>query len=195
AAGVDRDTGAGIVMAQPAILAAGGVPQAFLDAGTPVFTEFAGDGDASIEPNEVWSLVVPLQNIGGAAATAISATLTTPTANITLINSNSGYPDLAPSASANNTLNYSFLVGAGFGCGGKIDFMLQASYTGGANSPQDFAFASDATGSPGAPVAFSYAGSPVFIPDAADLSGTNPGAPVQASVTSPAIAGTIRTSI
>ncbi|MGH6831246.1 MAG: S8 family serine peptidase, partial [Methylocella sp.] len=188
-AGVDRDTGAGIVMAQAAIQAAGGVPQAVLDAGTPVYSEFAGDGDAFIEPNEVWRLIVPLQNIGGVAAMAISATLTTATANVTLINSNSGYPDLAPSASANNTLNYSFLVGASFGCGGKIDFMLQASYSGGANSPQDFAFASDTTGGTGAPVAFSYAGAPVFIPDAA---GGNPGAPAQASVLGPAIAGNIK---
>lgn len=52
AVGTDVDTGAGIVMAHAAIQAVGGVPQAFLAAGTAVPTEAVGDADASAGGSE-----------------------------------------------------------------------------------------------------------------------------------------------
>ncbi len=181
-AGIDRDTGAGIVMAQNALQAAGVTPQAFLSAGTPVFTEIVGDSDSFIEANEEWSVVIPLQNSGGAPATAISAVLSTTTAGVTLTSANSTYPDLAVGASANNATTYVFHVGAGLLCGAPIHFVLTASYAGGGlNSPQTFPF-TQATGAPGTPTAFSYTGPAVPIPDGGDLSGNNPGAAVQAPV-------------
>ncbi len=163
APGVDKDTGAGIVMAQPFLAACGAVPQAFLAAGTAVPTQASGDGDAFIENNETWNLTVPLTNSGGVGATGISAILTTSTPGVTIVSGSSAYPDLAPAASGNNTTPYSFFVGAAASCGAKIDFTLTVTYTGGP-SPQVFTF-SLPTGSPGTPATFSYTGPAVPIPD------------------------------
>ena len=60
--GVDRDTGAGIIMAHAALQAVGATAQAFLSAGTVVKTQVSGDGDAFVENNETWTLTVPLTN-------------------------------------------------------------------------------------------------------------------------------------
>jgi uncharacterized repeat protein (TIGR01451 family) len=189
AAGDDRDSGEGIVMAYETLEDLGASPQAFLDDGAPVPTQAIGDGDGAVEPNEVWNLTVPLTNVGGANATAISAVLTTSTPGVTIVSGNSAYPDLAPAASGNNTTPYTFAVGPAFACGNVIDFTLTVTYTGGP-SPQVFTF-SIGTGAAGAPVTVSYAGPVVPIPDAADLSGTMPGAPAIASLLVGAVPGNI----
>jgi uncharacterized repeat protein (TIGR01451 family) len=183
AVGTDVDTGAGIVMAHAAILAIGGVPQAFLAAGTAVSTEAVGDADAYIEPNETWSLTIPLTNNGGVAASAISAVLSSSTPGVTVGGANSAYPNLAIAASANNTTPYSFSVGGAVPCGGAIDFTLTVTYTGGP-SPQSFNF-SLGTGSPGTPVAFAYAGPVVAIADSAGANVPGPTAIAQLPIASP----------
>lgn len=180
AAGDDRDSGEGIVMAFETLQDNGAQPQAFLDDGTPVYTQVGGDGDAFVEPGEDWSVTVPLTNVGGVAATAISATLTSSTPGVVILSGNSTYPDLAPTATANNDTPYLFTTTAALGCGTVIDFTLTVTYTGGP-SPQTFNF-STTVGSPGAPVTISYTTPVVPIPDAADLSGTNPGAVAVASL-------------
>lgn len=184
AAGVDRDTGAGIVMAHAAIVAAGGVPQAFLAGQTPAPTQVAGDGDAFIEANEDWSLVIPLTNIGGTSATAISATLATTTPGITIYSATSTYPDLAAAATAGNATPYTFHVGSMATCGADINFQLTVTYTGG-SSPQVFNYAIR-MGAPGTPVTYSYTGAVVPIPDGVDLTGSAPGAAADAAL---AVAG------
>jgi uncharacterized repeat protein (TIGR01451 family) len=163
--------------------------QALLDDGTPVPTQAIGDGDAFVEINETWNLTVPLTNVGGANATAISDVLTTSTPGVTIVSGNSTYPDLAPAASANNTTPYSFFVSQAASCGSAIDFTLTVTYTGGP-SPQVFNF-SIGTGSPGTPVTFSYVGPAIPIPDGADLSGTAPGAPVAAALPVAGVTGNI----
>jgi uncharacterized repeat protein (TIGR01451 family) len=187
APGVDRDTGAGIVMAHAAL--AGAPQQAFLDDGTVVPSQVVGDGDAFIENNETWALTIPLTNIGSVNATNITGTLTTSTPGVTIGNGNSSYPNLAPTASGNNTTPYTFVVSGAAICGGVIDFTLTVSYTGGP-SPQVFNY-SFKTGSPGTPVTFSYTGPPVPIPDGGDPQGTLPGAPVVASLPVVGVVGNI----
>jgi subtilisin-like proprotein convertase family protein len=191
-AGVDRDTGAGIIMAHAALAAVGATPQAFLTAGTPVKTQVSGDGDAFVEPNETWSLTIPLTNAGGANATGIVGTLTTSTPGITILTGSSAYPDLTvgvrpaaakkgalptkggppSSATGNNVTPYVFRVTSGAACGEIIQFTLTVTYSGGA-SPQTFPF-TIRTGSPGTPATFSYTGPVVPIPDStgADVGGT-----------------------
>jgi len=183
APGVDKDTGAGIVMAQPFLAACGAVPQAFLDDGTPVPAQAVGDGDAFIENNETWNLTIPLTNIGAVGATAISAVLTSSTPGITIVSGNSAYADLAPSASGNNTTPYAFFVGAATPCGGLIDFTLTVTYTGGP-SPQVFNF-SLGTGSPGTPVTFNYTGPVVPIADSAGANVPGPTAIASLPIVSP----------
>ncbi|HEX4499217.1 MAG TPA: IPTL-CTERM sorting domain-containing protein [Thermoanaerobaculia bacterium] len=191
--GVDRDTGAGIIMAHAALAAVGATPRAFLAAGTPVKTQVSGDGDAFVEPNETWSLTIPLSNTGGASATGIVGTLTTSTPGITILTGTSAYPDLTvgarPAATAqkgalptkggagsagpaNNVTPYVFRVTSGAACGEIIQFTLTVTYSGG-SSPQTFPFTIQ-TGAPGTPVTFSYTGPVVPIPDStgADVGGT-----------------------
>jgi uncharacterized repeat protein (TIGR01451 family) len=173
AAGTDSDTGAGIVMARPALAAVGATPAAALTNGTAVPTQVIGDGDAYVEPNEVWSLIVPLSNIGGVSATTISGVLSTSTPGVTISTTTSTYADLAPTASGNNTMPYVFTVTGAVPCGTVLQFTLTATLTGGP-SPIPLSF-TIRTGAPGTPVTMSYAGPPVPIADAADLSGTAPG--------------------
>jgi subtilisin-like proprotein convertase family protein len=146
----------------------------------PAGTEIAGDGDAFIETNEDWSLIVPLENPGGSAATAISATLSTSTPGVSLYSAASGYADIGAGGSAANDSPFVFHLDSGFACGQLIDFSLTVNYSGG-TSPVVFNFTLN-TGSPGLPVTTSYTGPVVAIPDAADLSGTLPGTPADATL-------------
>ncbi len=165
AAGDDRDSGEGIVMAFETLQDNGAQPQAVLDDGTPVYTQVGGDDDPFVEPGEDWSVIVPLTNVGSVPATAISATLTSSTPGVVILSGNSTYPDLAPTATANNDTPYLFTTTAAFACGGVIDFTLTVTYTGGSSSPQTFNF-STTVGAPGAPVTISYTTPVVPIPDA-----------------------------
>jgi uncharacterized repeat protein (TIGR01451 family) len=189
AAGVDRDTGAGIVMAHAALNLLGAPVQALLDAGAPSLSQIGGDGDAFVEIGEDWSVTVPLTNIGGAGATGISAVLTSSTPGVVILQGASTYPDLASAASANNNTPYAFTTTGAAACGSLLNFTLTVTYTGGP-SPLSFNF-SITTGSPGTPVVFSYTGPAVPIPDGADLSGTNPGAAVNATLAVAGVVGNI----
>lgn len=174
-AGVDSSTGAGIVMPGPALTALGVPSLAFLVDGAIVSTELVGDGDAGIEANEDWALTIPLENTGALTATAISATLSTATPGVTITSAVSAYPDLASAASAPNATPYGFYLDGTVPCAGLIEFSLEVAYSGGTSATQTFTYSLQ-TGTVGAPVTFSYTGPAVPIPDAADLSGTNPGA-------------------
>src|SRR6185369_11108521 len=190
AAGVDRDSGAGIVMAFQTLQVNGATPQAYLAAAAPVFSQVGGDGDAFIEIGEDWAMSVPLTNVGGANATGISATLTSSTPGVVILHGTSTYPDLAPGAvhrSQTNLTLFAFTTTPAVPCGAALQFTLTVSYTGGNQSPQSFNF-SVKTGAPGTPATFSYTGPAVPIPGGAGLSGGSPGAPVSASL---AVAGLV----
>lgn len=189
AAGVDRDSGAGIVMAYETLQALGAPPQAFLSAGAAARAQIGGDGDAFVENGEDWSLTIPLTNVGGAAATAISGTISSSTPGVTILTPTSAWADLAISGTGSNSTPFAFGVGTSFACGSSIQFTLTVTYTGG-TSPQVFTF-TVGTGQPGAPVTFSYAGAAVPIPDAGDLSGTNPGAIASAPLVVSGISGNV----
>ena len=160
AAGVDRDSGAGIVMAYEAIQS----NTAILGQGTVTKTQTFGDGDNFIEVNESWNLDIDLNNFGGVGATAINATLSTTTPGVTVISATSTYPNLSTGGSAPNNTPFAFTVGSGATCGVLIDFTLTVAFSGGLSSPVNFAF-SLPTGQPGTPALTSFTGPPVPIPD------------------------------
>ncbi len=189
AVGVDRDSGAGIVMAFQALQAIGATPQAFLQTGTVVVTDIGSNGNGIIEPCETVNLTIPLTNIGGANATGISGVLTSSSPGVTIITGASSYPTLAPSATANNNTAFRIVYDCAAICGAVINLTLTVTYTGGP-SPQVFDL-SFVTGVPGTPTTTSYTGPPVPIPDAADLSGNNPGAAVVASLPVSGIVGNL----
>ena len=133
APGVDRDSGAGIIMALDAVRASGASGTAFLVVDNIIASDNPGNGNGVPEAGEGARLTVTLKNYGVAPATAISAALTTSTAGIAIAQPNAvDYPDLAPFASAPNTGRLLFTAASDFGCPGTATFSLNAIYGGGA---------------------------------------------------------------
>jgi hypothetical protein len=137
AAGVDRDSGAGIIMAYNALLAAGIPGTAYLELATVTATENPGDGNGILDAGDGARLDIQLRNSGVLNATAISATLSTSTPGVTITLPNgSAYPDLtAGGGTGNNLTPFLFTIGNTILCPATINFSLTVTYTGGL-SPQ-----------------------------------------------------------
>ncbi|HEV7667643.1 MAG TPA: IPTL-CTERM sorting domain-containing protein [Thermoanaerobaculia bacterium] len=169
AAGVDRDSGAGITMAYETLAALGATLQPVLALGTVTPSEAAGDGDAFIEPNEDWNLSIQLQNIGGATATGITAELSTTTPGVRIVRGTSAYPDLSIAPRGTGVINatpFTFTLLGTAPCGGAINLQLTVTYSGGNNSSQTFDLPALETGAPGPTVTIPYGGPVIPIPDA-----------------------------
>jgi Subtilase family len=140
APGIDRDSGAGIVMPYAALLAAGFPGSAFV--GIDSFDAFdnPGNGNGRPEAGEGARLAIVLKNYGVQNATAVSAALTssTPGISVTLPNGSS-YPDLLVSVAAPNASPLLFTVASDFPCPKTADFTLIVTYSGGL-SPNTFTF-------------------------------------------------------
>jgi len=133
AAGVDRDSGAGIVMAYNAFQALEVEGTANIAFGSIIANEDPGDASGSIDAGEGARADIQLQNLGVADATNITATLTTSTPGITIHTPNtSAYPDLT--AGGGNSLNLSpfrFTVASDAPCPLLVHFTLTVNYAGG----------------------------------------------------------------
>jgi hypothetical protein len=136
-AGVDRDTGAGIITAFGAMQALGVPGTAFLEFVSITANEDPGDGNGQLDAGEGANLSIQLKNSGVVNATMVSATLTTSTAGITVHTPNvSAYPDLAAlGGTGTNTTPYRFTIAGNVTCPTTISFVLTATFTGG-GSPQ-----------------------------------------------------------
>lgn len=192
APGWDRDTGFGIVMAFQALQAAGAPPQAVLALGTVTPTEVTPGGDTAIDPGEDWRLSIALNDVGGAGASMISATLSTSTPGVGLTNAVSPYPDIAAGGgSAANTLPFLFTPYA-VPCGQPIQFTLTVTFAGGPG-PAVLHFTLP-TGHSGPPVTASYGGPVVPIPDGGNPPGSLnefPGTPAVAPLAVAGVPGRI----
>ncbi len=132
APGVDRDSGAGIIMARSAVAATGAPGTAFLAVENVAATDNPGNGNGIPEAGEGAKLTIKLTNYGVAPATGIGGTLTSPTAGVTVgLPNHTTYPDLAPLASANNGSALLFTTNADFGCPGAAGFNFAVNYGGG----------------------------------------------------------------
>jgi hypothetical protein len=135
-AGVDRDSGAGIIMPYNALQAAGISGTAFLEFGSITANEDPGDGNGLVDAGEGASLTIQLRNAGVAGATAINATLTSASPGVTVHTPNaSPYPDLAAGAVGTNTVPFRFTVASNVPCPTTLEFTLTVTFTGGV-SPQ-----------------------------------------------------------
>ncbi len=133
AAGYDRDSGNGIVMAFEAITSLGVPGVANPELGTITATENPGNGNGFIEAGEGGKLVIQLKNTNGVqTATGISATLTTSTPGVTITQPNvSAYADMAAgTGSGNNLTPFTFTVADTAGCGLNVNFTLTVNYSG-----------------------------------------------------------------
>ena len=166
AAGFDRDSGVGIVSPYPALQALNARPGATLDIGTVTFTPTSGC-DSGFDAGERAAVTVALNNVGGGGATAIAATLTSQTPGVTVVQSTSGYPDIAAAGTATNLRQFTVATEPGaVACGAKLKFSLAATFAGGQASPAVFPVTVQTAGTPGAsPTNVTYSGSPAAIPD------------------------------
>jgi hypothetical protein len=122
-----------------------------------------GNGNGIVNQNECFLINANVKNNGCATETAISATLTTSTAGVTVVNGSSTYPDLLIDGSSNNATPFQLMTSNTFACGTNIDLTLTLTYAsgtkmvtysvptcaGGAN--QTISASSVTTGDPGQP--------------------------------------------
>jgi subtilisin family serine protease len=163
AAGVDRDSGAGIVDAFAALQFVDAAPAPVVTIGAATTTAVGGDGDNFVEPGEGGMLTIPLTNVGGATALGVTATLNTSTPGVTITSAASNYPNIGSNGqSANNVTPFAFTLANTAPCGVAIDFTLTVNVANSNEGPQTVAFKVQ-TGEANTMV-ISYTGPPVLIP-------------------------------
>ncbi len=170
APGRDRDTGAGIVQAGPALRAARVRAQPFVTAGDITIASTT-DGDRYLEPGETGVVRVPATNVGDAAANGVSVALATTAPGVTVSPARRGYGNLA--VGATRTMTYRVRVPASIDLGSAVTLRATARFRG-AYSPQT-SETRIVIGQPSTTVIDAgYAGAPVDIPDADQAGATAP---------------------
>ena len=101
----------------------------------PSLTLFAtalsgGNGNGTLDANEVNNLTVTLKNLGGATATGISAELSSSSPGIVVTQNTSAYNDLGTGISDDNLSAFVITTNSEYTCGGA-DFILTVDYDGG----------------------------------------------------------------
>jgi hypothetical protein len=137
---VDRDSGAGIIMATEALRALDvpRTPRAVIEVAGVEVADNPGNGNGTPEAGEGARLSVSLANYGTASATAVTASLTTSTPGITIEQESSrDYGDIAPSSTSAARFIV-FTVASDFPCPGSARFTLKVNYGGGPSPTRDF---------------------------------------------------------
>ena len=162
AQGQDQQSGKGVVSAMEALSQVGAQPAVFL---TLVTATTTGSSGGFVVPGGTGSITVQLLNEGGAAATAVTGTLTSSDPNVTITGGTSAFPNLAPGGTGSNVTPFTFALGTGATCGQSLTFQLSVNFTGKGTKPKVFTFRVQ-TGVPSSTLdVFSYSGPPALIPD------------------------------
>jgi hypothetical protein len=90
-----------------------------------------GNGNGVINRNECVNLNVQLKNNGCANATASSATLTTSTTGVTVVQGNSNYPSMVIDATGTNSTPFKIQTASTFACGTEIELDLNLTFPNG----------------------------------------------------------------
>ena len=90
-----------------------------------------GDGDQSVEPGECNDLTVVVRNDGYGPATNVIATLTTTTPGVSVVQTNSRYPNIAVGMTATNTTAFRISASPSFVCSTNVNLTLTLGYGGG----------------------------------------------------------------
>jgi hypothetical protein len=93
-----------------------------------------GNNNQIVNRAECVKLNLGVQNNGCATENAISATLTTSTPGVTVVDGNSTYPDMVIDAGGTNATPFKISVSDTFGCGTEIALSLNLTYAGGSKS-------------------------------------------------------------
>lgn len=160
----DRNSGRGVVSAFSALNKAAAKPAVSLALGGVTVIPL---GSAALVPGGAAQLTIKVNNLGGAAATAVSATLASGSTNALVLNGSSAYPTIAAENSASDTTAFAIFVDSATPCGATLPFTLTVNFTGNAGiNPRPAVFSFTLQVGSVAPVHFAYAGGPVAIPDA-----------------------------
>jgi hypothetical protein len=93
-----------------------------------------GNNNGIVNRAECVKLNLGVKNNGCARETAISATLTTTTPGVTVVDGNSSYPDLVIDAAGTNATPFKISISDTFSCGTPIALSLNLTYAGGSKS-------------------------------------------------------------
>jgi len=93
-----------------------------------------GNNNGIVNRAECVKLNLGVKNNGCAKETAISATLTTTTPGVTVVDGNSTYPDIVIDGSSTNATPFKISVSDTFGCGTEIALSLNLTYASGSKS-------------------------------------------------------------
>ena len=97
-------------------------------------TNSGGNGNNVVNRNECINANLGVKNNGCASETGISATLTTPTAGVTITQGNATYPDMVIDASGLNSMPFKFETSNSFVCGTNVVLNLNLTYAGGSKT-------------------------------------------------------------
>jgi hypothetical protein len=106
------------------------------------FEVVGGNGNGRIDPNECLDVFVSLQNDGTAPATGITATLSSLTPGVTILDAFQAFPDLPPTGSVQNLVPFQVSTSFDLDCQAPIEFTLDVTHSAGAG-PLGFATASN----------------------------------------------------
>jgi hypothetical protein len=93
-----------------------------------------GNNNGIVNRAECVKMNLGVKNNGCAKETAISATLTTTTPGVTVVDGNSTYPDMVIDASGTNATPFKISVSDTFSCGTEIALSLNLTYASGSKS-------------------------------------------------------------
>jgi hypothetical protein len=161
ATGTDRDSGRGIVSAFNTLTRVGARAAVSLEQGAIVVTPL---GSSRLRPGGSAQLTVGITNLGGAGATAVSATLTSSSPDVLILQGSSSYNDVPSAGSANNNQPFAFFISPSAACGAFLPFALTVNYTGNGLHPVVFNFTLQTGGASSTFQHFAYSGPPVPIP-------------------------------
>ena len=93
-----------------------------------------GNGNQSVDPNECNNLTLVIRNDGNSTASNITATLTTATPGVTIVQPGLSYPDTDTMMTATNPSAFKINTSPAFVCGTPVNLTLVLNYNGGATT-------------------------------------------------------------
>jgi PKD repeat protein len=100
-------------------------PPALAAAGSTIS---GGNGNGLIDPNECNFINLIVQNIGGGAATNVSAVLSTTTPGVTIVRGTAVYPNVAAGVLATNSAPFQITTSPAFACGASVSLSLTVTF-------------------------------------------------------------------
>jgi subtilisin-like proprotein convertase family protein len=156
-AGFDRNSGAGVAMAYPALAAA---PATLLHAVQLQDANHNGELDA----NECADVVVTLRNLTGQALSGVTAVLSSSTPEVFVDPTLRVFPDLQPNDSATSNIPFHISTGPGYVCGSNAVFLLEVRSANQGSFAQPFRLNSPVSGA-GNTNSFASTNGPMAVPD------------------------------